>query len=366
MQICKANRNVILNPLRTVCGIVERKSSLPILQNVLFDIADGKLTAIGSDMEIQITTSAEIETSASASFTVQAKKLSDILGSLLNTADVVLDYGDNRLTIKSGKSKFNLQTLPAVDFPRATYAKANTTINIHQGVLKRLLTMTQYAMAQNDIRYYLNGVLFELKGGKMAIVGTDGHRLAYASAQIESAADDITAILPRKIVLELSRQLSDGDEPLSISVSDRQAIFQFNGVEIITKLIDGKFPDYNRVIPQSNNIVLTMESKELQSAMQRAAILANEKFKGVRLVLDTGLMKIIAANSEAEDAVEELEIEYHGAPLDIGFNVDYLTDVLESAASNTVELRFADSMSSVLFTIPDDDSFKYVVMPMRI
>ena len=295
MQLCKTTRNAILQPLQTVCGIIERKSTMPILQNALLSIADGKLTAIGSDLEIQITTSAEIETSANASFTVQAKKLSDILKAFPDTADISLAYDDKRLTIKSGKSKFNLQTIPADDFPRIKSAEATTVINIKQGVFKRLLTMTQYAMAQQDVRYYLNGVLFELKNGKLVIVGTDGHRLAYASEKIESDGD-VTAILPRKIVSELSRQLSDGDEPLSIDVSSNQAIFRFNNVEIITKLIDGKFPDYNRVIPSNNKTVFTMKSEELQSAIQRAAILSNEKFRGIRLLLDDNLMQIIAVN----------------------------------------------------------------------
>lgn len=363
MQLCKTTRNAILNPLQTVCGIIERKSTLPILQNALLTIADGKLTAMGSDLEIQITTSAEIETTANASLTVQAKKLSDILKALPETADVTMLYDDKRLTIKSGKSKFNLQTIPADDYPKIKPAEAVTMVNIKQGVFKRLLAMTQYAMAQHDVRYYLNGVLFELKDGNLTVVGTDGHRLAYARDAIEQSCD-VTAILPRKIVLELTRQLSDGDEPLSIEVSSNQAIFKFSNVEIITKLIDGKFPDYNRVIP-TGNLLVTMKSDELKSAMQRAAILSNEKFRGVRIILKSGMMEIIAVNSESEEAVEEIDIEYNGEPLDIGFNVGYLADVLLNVASDDIELRFADSSSSVLFTLPNNDAFKYVVMPMR-
>ena len=222
-------------------------------------------------------------------------------------------------------------------------------------------------MAQQDIRYYLNGLLIIADGGELRMVATDGHRLAYAASDLEAPVPVRTeAILPRKTVLELARQLADNDDPLEIVLAGNQAVFRFGSIELVTKLIDGKFPDYERVIPQAHPKLISFERQPLLSALQRAAILTNEKFRGVRMVLEDGLLRIVSTNAEQEEAMDELEIDYQGDKLDIGFNVTYLLDVLNNLSSETVDWRFNDGNSSALITLPGNDKFKYVVMPMRI
>lgn len=241
------------------------------------------------------------------------------------------------------------------------------TLSVSQKQFKRQLALVQYAMAQQDIRYYLNGLLLVAQDNELRLVATDGHRLAYASENIEQAVPErIEAILPRKAVLELYRQLADNDAALEIALAPTQARFTFDTVEFISKLIDGKFPDYERVIPQYQGKIIRLERAAFQHALQRAAILTNEKFRGVRLVLSPGTLKIISSNAENEEAQEELEIDYAGDGLDIGFNVNYLLDVLNSLANDVIEMRLNDSNSSALITLPDNQRFKYVVMPMRI
>jgi DNA polymerase-3 subunit beta len=232
--------------------------------------------------------------------------------------------------------------------------------------MKRLLGLVQYAMAQQDIRYYLNGLLLVAKGKELRMVATDGHRLAYAAEQLADAPTPIEVILPRKTVLELSRQLADSEDPLEITLTPTQARFSFGGIELVSKLIDGKFPDYERVIPQHHSKLIKLSRNTLLHSLLRAAILTNEKFRGVRLVLGEGSLKIISSNAEQEEAQEEIEIEYGGEALDVGFNVTYLLDVLNNVSNETIELHLADANSSALFVLPGNETFKYVVMPMRI
>ncbi|CAG0977786.1 partial DNA polymerase III subunit beta, partial [Rhodocyclaceae bacterium] len=239
-------------------------------------------------------------------------------------------------------------------------------LTLTQKQFKRLLSLVQYSMAQQDIRYYLNGLLLVVNGSEIRMVATDGHRLAYASEEIGGQHQRLEVILPRKTVLELSRQLADNDEALEIGLSPTQAQFRFGDIELISKLIDGKFPDYERVIPQNHNKVLTLSHDMLFHSLQRAAILTNEKFRGVRLVLAPGSLKIISTNAEQEEAQEEIEIDYQEEALDVGFNVTYLLDVLNNVSGDTIECRLADANSSALITLPGNDRFKYVVMPMRI
>jgi DNA polymerase-3 subunit beta len=241
-----------------------------------------------------------------------------------------------------------------------------TRLTLTQKQMKRLLGLVQYSMAQQDIRYYLNGLLLVAKGNDLIVVATDGHRLAYASETLSEALAPIDVILPRKTILELSRQLADNDDALEIVLTPTQARFNFGNIELVSKLIDGKFPDYERVIPQNHTKVIPLHRDLLLHSLQRAAILTNEKFRGVRLLLGPGSLKIISSNAEQEDAQEEIEIAYDGELLDIGFNVTYLLDVLNNLTTENVELRLADANSSALFLIPDNDRFKYVVMPMRI
>ncbi|HEX5393761.1 MAG TPA: DNA polymerase III subunit beta [Rhodocyclaceae bacterium] len=367
MLLFKGPRDQILAPLQSVSGIVEKRHTLPILSNVLMEKDGERLTLLATDIEIQIKTGTQAVGSEKASLTVAARKLQDILRSLPESAEVSLDFEDRRLQLKAGKSRFNLQTLPAEDFPRMSALDGQQTkLTLSQGQFKRLLGLVQYSMAQQDIRYYLNGLLLVVQGNEMRVVATDGHRLAYASEPLADHQERMEVILPRKTVLELSRQLGDNDEPLEIIISPTQVQFRFGDIEFISKLIDGKFPDYERVIPQNHTKVLRIPSTVLHQSLQRAAILTNEKFRGVRLVLSNGSLKIISSNAEQEDAQEEIELDYTGDSLDVGFNVTYLLDVLNNVSADIIETRLADANSSALFTLPDNEHFKYVVMPMRI
>jgi len=239
-------------------------------------------------------------------------------------------------------------------------------IKMTQRQFKHLIALVQYSMAQQDIRYYLNGLLLIVNGQEMRVVATDGHRLAFASEGLAESYGRTEVIVPRKTILELSRQLADNDEPLEIDLTATQAQFRFGDIELVSKLIDGKFPDYERVIPQQHSKVLQLRRDQLLQSLLRAAILTNEKFRGVRLVLGDGSLKIISTNAEQEEAQEEIEVDYHGEALDVGFNVTYLLDVLNNVATEFIHCKLADASSSALFVLPDNDRFKYVVMPMRI
>ncbi len=368
MLLIKSLRDNILMPLQSVCGIVEKRHTLPILSNVLIEKSGDQLTLLATDIEIQIKThTAGAGGTEKSAVTVGARKLQDILRSLPDSAEVSLELSDKRMQVRAGKSRFNLQTLPAEDYPRMAQADSEQArLQLTQKQFKRLISLVQYAMAQQDIRYYLNGLLLVVMGNEIRVVATDGHRLAYASEQLPESLPRTEVILPRKTVIELSRLLADNDEALDIQLSPNQAIFRFGDIELVSKLIDGKFPDYERVIPQNHNKVITIPRTTLLQSLHRAAILTNEKFRGVRVVLAPGSLKIISSNADQEEAQEELEINYDAEALDIGFNVTYLLDVLNNVSNEAVEIRLADANSSALITLPGNDHFKYVVMPMRI
>jgi DNA polymerase-3 subunit beta len=368
MVLVKAKRDEILGPLSAVSGIIERRHTLPILSNVLIDRAAEALAFLATDIEIQITAKSGLEASAEArSLTVGARKLLDILRALPESAEVTLQQQDKRLVVKAGKSRFTLQTLPAEDFPRlAKPAGEAAKFKLEQKSLRRLLSLVQYAMAQQDIRYYLNGLLMVVEDRELKVVATDGHRLAFASLKLSAELPRQEVIVPRKTVLELAKLLAETDDEVRIELSGTQAAFSFGAVELISKLVDGKFPDYTRVIPTQHKNKLQIEREPLRQALLRAAILSNEKFRGVRWVLADGSLKIVSSNAEQEEAHEELEVKYAGEPLDIGFNVNYLLDVLNNVSGNELECAFGDSSSSALISYAAEKDFKYVVMPMRI
>lgn len=369
MLLLNITRDALLAPLQSVAGIVEKRHTLPILSNVLIEKQGDRLTMLATDIEIQIRAASGGHIDGEdAAITVAARKLQDILRALPDTAELTLTLDDRRLTVKAGRSRFALQTLPAADYPCMNLPEGNVArLDLSQRTFKRQLAQVAYAMAQQDIRYYLNGLLLIAEGNELRMVATDGHRLAYAASElVVPVAQRTEAILPRKTVLELARQLADSDDPLEVTLAGNQAVFRFGAIEFITKLIDGKFPDYQRVIPQAHPNLVHLPRQPLLAALQRAAILANEKFRGVRLVLEDGVLKIVSTNAEQEEAQDELEVEYQGARLDIGFNVTYLLDVLNSLSSETIELRFNDGNASALITLPGNEHFKYVVMPMRI
>jgi len=368
MIILQSPRDVLLNPLQSVSGIVERRHTLPILSNVLLEKQGNKLTLVATDIEIQITTINEkVGGEGDGAVTVAAKKLQDILRSLPESAQITLDLEEKRLLLKSGRSRFSLQTLPAQDFPRMGIAAGEEkTFTVTQKDFRQLLEKTQYAMATQDVRYYLNGLMLMMDDKELRCVATDSHRLAFNSMAIETSFPRQEMILPRKTVLELNRLLADTDAPLKISGGSNQIRFEFGNTVLVSKLIDGKFPDYERVIPTNLATQIQADRKDLHAAMSRTAILTNEKFRGVRVILEDNVLKVAAQNAEMEEAQEEIEVEYTGTPLDIGFNVTYLLDVLNNLTGDKVCWSFNDANSSALITMPDNERFKYVIMPMRI
>ncbi len=367
MQLKQVERDALLKPLQAVAGIVERRHTLPILANVLLEQKDGQLHVTATDLEMQITAVAELAGKDGQSTTVGARKLQDLLRALPDDALVNVDATGSKMTVKAGRSRFNLQTLAAGDYPRISLGTEQLqTLALPQKDFRGLLKLAEFAMAQQDIRYYLNGMLLVIDKGSLQAVATDGHRLSWASIAVAGDYARQEVILPRKTVLELSKLLADDDAPVTIDILSNQVRFRFGNVELVSKVVDGKFPDYNRVIPQGHTKVFVLDRGELLSALQRAAILSNEKFRGVRLVLSDGELKIICTNSEQEEAEEQLEIDYHGEPLDIGFNITYLLDVLQNTGSDKVALALGDANSSALVTMPGRDDYKYVVMPMRI
>ena len=368
MQVLKAPQAQVLTALQSVAGIVERRHTLPILANVLLRKHGEMIQLITSDLEIQIRTTAQLGgDDGDFSTTVGARKLIDILRTMPADQIVSLESSQNRLILKGGKSKFTLQTLPAEDFPLVQEAASfGPSFSVPQKVLKQLLSQVSFAMAVHDIRYYLNGILFVAEGKKLSLVATDGHRLAFTSATLDVEVPKQEVILPRKTVLELQRLLSDAEGAIEMQFANNQAKFGFGGMEFVTKLVEGKFPDYNRVIPKDHRNPVTLGRAPLLAALQRTAILTSEKFKGVRLNFDANTLRVACNNAEQEEAVDELDIDYSGDPIEIGFNVTYLMDALGNMNQDMVSVALQDSNSSALVTIPENEQFKYVVMPMRI
>lgn len=361
------NRETLLKPLTAVTSIVEKRHTLPILSNLLLEAKHNQIHLTATDLEMQISLAIETAISGDFATTISAKKLLDICRSLPDSSDINMASNDSRITLKAGKSRFNLQMLPAADYPVMTKtANQATLVTIAQGQLKDLLKQVEFAMAQQDIRYYLNGLLFEVVANRLNIVGTDGHRLSFTSTELKQNYEKQEVILPRKTVIELVKLLDDTEEEVAVEISNNQVNFSFGNIKLISKVIDGKFPDYNRVIPIGHQNTFTIERLNVLLAMQRASILSNEKYRGIRMVLSNHNLKLISTNSDQEEAEEELEINYNGAVLDIGFNVTYLIDVLNNTNSDQVIFSFADANSSCLITIPTNIDYKYVVMPMRI
>ena len=369
MQFIRASRDAILKPLTTVAGIVERRHTLPILANVLLRKEGDEVSFLATDVEIQIRTTAALGAgNDEGATTVSARKLIDILRALPEGPEVSITVANRKATIQSGKSRFALQTLGAEEFPTVAVNELfSASFSLPQKQLKHLFQMVHFAMAQQDIRYYLNGLLLVTDGGVVRVVATDGHRLAYCQADVDGEAlARNEVIIPRKTVLELQRLLADSDEPVLIDVAANQVRFRFGDVEMISKLVEGKFPDYQRVIPSGYRKKTTIARDVLASALGRASILTSDKFRGVRLSLAPGLLRIQTSNAEQEEALEELEVDYDAEPLDIGFNVGYLQDVLGNLKTESVSVEFGDANTSALLTVPGDESFRYVVMPMRI
>ncbi|KAF1016622.1 MAG: DNA polymerase III subunit beta [Burkholderia sp.] len=368
MQLVQSERDALLRPLQTVSGIVERRHTLPILANLLITKTGSNVSFLSTDLELQITTHTDFGVGGEQiATTVAARKLLDILRAMPD-GNVTLSLVDKRLTVQSGKSRFALQTLAAGEFPTVAQLKDfGANLAMPQKAFRQLLGMVYFAMAQRDIRYYLNGMLLMVDGDQLMAVATDGHRLTYSSMKIEgSTFPRQEVIVPRKTILELQRLLEDIEDTVKIDIAQTQAKFTFGQVELVSKLVEGKFPDFQRVIPKTKKNTFTIGREELQRALQRAAILTSDKFKGVRCIIAPGQLKIMSTNADQEEAQEELEIVYQGDMVDIGFNVTYLLDVLANLKVDNIEVSLGDANSKALITVPENDEFKYVVMPMRI
>jgi DNA polymerase-3 subunit beta len=368
MFVLETRKDTLLKPLQAAVGVVERKHTLPILANVLFEAVGERTALVATDLELQITTwMAEVCPEGTA-FTVSARKLLDICRALPETEAIKLDLDAEQLKLRSGKSRFSLQTLPAQDFPRMQIAEGEgIRFSLPQGRLRRLMARVQYAMAVQDIRYYLNGMLISLQGDRLLVAATDGHRLALDATTLEGAQEQgMDVILPRKTVQELLKLLDDSEAPVEVQLARSQVMFAQSGFELRSKVVDGKFPDYQRVIPTGYEKVFTIERQRLSQALARTAILTNEKFRGVRLALTHGGLRLACSNNEQEEAQEELDVDYQNEPLDISFNVQYLQDVLNNLDCEAVRCSFGDASSSMLMTVPGEEHFRYVVMPMRI
>ncbi|MBK7617474.1 MAG: DNA polymerase III subunit beta [Burkholderiales bacterium] len=368
MIVLKAAQQSLLGALQSVAGIVERRHTLPILANVLVRKTGESIEFTTSDLEIQVRTTADLGGDAgSFSTTVGARKLIDILRSLPADQVVSLTANGSKLTLQGGKSRFTLQTLPSEDFPLVNEAvDFGPAFSVPQKTLKSLIDQVHFAMAVHDIRYYLNGILFVAEGKTLTLVATDGSRLALAQAELENDIPKQEVILPRKTVLELMRLLGTGEDLIEMRFAGNQAKFSFSGMEFVTKLVEGKYPDYNRVIPKNHKNIITLGRLPLLQSLQRAAILTSDKFKGVRVNIDPGSLRIASSNAEQEEAKEELEIDYDGPAIEIGFNVTYLMDALANIGQEMVRLEMHDGSSAALITVPEQAGFKYVVMPMRI
>ncbi|MEE8425772.1 MAG: DNA polymerase III subunit beta [Woeseiaceae bacterium] len=362
----RAARDVLLKPLQAVIGVVERRQTMPILSNVLLVARDGELLVTATDLEVELVASAEVAVESAGEITVSGRKLLDICKALPDGADIDISLSGEKLIVRSGRSKFSLMTLPAAEFPSVEDIKAGQTIEVSQEVLGRLIEKTHFSMAQQDVRYYLNGMLLETGGKHLRAVATDGHRLALYEVEIDGAAlDEQQVIVPRKGVLELQRLL-DGEGNLNVELGANHVRIQLKGIRFTSKLIDGRFPEYERVIPKESSNELRADKALLRSALQRTAILSNEKYRGIRLIIRDSGVVIQAHNPEQEEAEEELEVTYSGEDIEIGFNVNYLLDALDAVDGDVVTLSVLDSNSSCLIRQPGSDEGKFVVMPMRL
>jgi DNA polymerase-3 subunit beta len=361
-----AAREVILKPLQTVVGVVERRQTMPILSNVLLSVEGGKLKITATDLEVEMVAEAEVKADGDGEITVPGRKLHDIFRALPEGVNVELSLSGERLTVKAGRSRFTLSTLRAADFPTIDEIAAKQTLRVSRADLRRLVEKTHFSMAQQDVRYYLNGLLLETDKKRLRAVATDGHRLALSEVDlVGSATRDEQLIVPRKGVLELSRLL-EGDGEVQVALGANHIRVQLDGIRLTSKLIDGRFPEYSRVVPAQPKNVIKADRNLFRQALQRTAILSNEKYRGVRLELSPNSVVVQANNPEQEEAVETLEVEYGGDAMEIGFNVNYLLDALAAVDSEQVEFGVTDANSSCLIREPGTEGTKFVVMPMRL
>jgi DNA polymerase-3 subunit beta len=361
-----ATREDFLAPLQSVIGVVERRQTMPVLANVLLAARDGRLHITGTDLEVELVAASAVSVQQPGDITVPGRKLLDIFRSLPEKTNVTLSTEGERVSVRAGRSRFTLSSLPAAEFPLVEEINAQQTLNVPQGEFRRLIDKTHFSMAQQDVRYYLNGLLLETDGKALRAVATDGHRLALCETELAGKAKTTQqVIVPRKGVLELQRILgTDGTIDLAVGTNHVRA--QIGEIRFTSKLIDGRFPEYSRVIPANPPRPVEAERETLRQALQRTAILSNEKYRGIRLTVRPGLLTLQAHNPEQEEAEDQVEVSYQGEEVEIGFNVNYLLDALSAIETDRVELGLTDSNSSCLIHAPGALNTRYVVMPMRL
>lgn len=360
-----ATREDLLAPLQSVIGVVERRQTMPVLANVLLSARDARLAITGTDLEVELVATTQVKVDQPGDVTVPGRKLLDIFRALPEAASVTLSSEGERVVMRAGRSRFTLSSLPAAEFPVIEEINAHQVLNLPQGEFRRLIDKTHFSMAQQDVRYYLNGLLLETQASALRAVATDGHRLALCEMTLEEAAKPGQVIVPRKGVLELQRILgAEGTIELAIGVNHVRA--QIGEIRFTSKLIDGRFPEYGRVIPASPPQVVQADRELLRQALQRTAILSNEKYRGIRLAVRTDLLTIQAHNPEQEEAEDQVEVVYPGEELEVGFNVNYLLDALGAIETQRIELGLTDANSSCLIHAPGVTHTRYVVMPMRL
>jgi DNA polymerase-3 subunit beta len=360
-----AERDSLLSALQSVIGVVERRQTMPILANLLLSAKQGTLSITATDLEVELVAQAPIKSGADGQLTIPGRKLLDICRSLPEDVTLTVSQDGDKATVRGGRSRFVLATLPTGDFPVIDELAQQQTLELPQADLKRLLDKTHFSMAQQDVRYYLNGMLLETDGKMLRTVATDGHRLALCEMDLPSKAAAQQVIIPRKGVLELQRLLStDGSVAITIGSSHVRA--QIGDVRFTSKLIDGRFPEYSRVIPTAPPRTVVADRELLRAALHRTSILANEKYRGIRLALKKNSLTLQAHNPEQEEAEEQVEVSYKGDELEVGFNVTYLLEALAAVDGAEVEIGVTDGNSSCLVHAPGATSARYVVMPMRL
>jgi len=362
------SREALIKPLQLVAGVVERRQTLPVLANVLLVIEGTQLSITGTDLEVEIVGRVQLETApGDGEITVPAKKFLDICRALPEGSSIEFSLKDQKVTVKSGRTRFTLSTLPANEFPAVEQGPNDIAFDTQQKEVKRLIDRTSFAMAQQDVRYYLNGMLWEVRLNELRVVATDGHRLAMCTRPISIEIEEVRqAILPRKGVIELSRLLDDVDQPVEVTLGSSHIRATTVEYTFTSKLVDGKFPDYERVLPKGGDKIVLGNRADLKQAFARTSILSNEKYRGVRLELESDLLTIIANNPEQEEAKDQVAVQYTGDSLEVGFNVSYLQDVTNVLTSDNIKITLSDSNSSALLEEPENSDSAYVVMPMRL
>lgn len=361
------DRDALLKPLQLVSGAVERRHNLPILANLLVEVSNHSLKMTGTDLEVELVGSAEVSGEVQEGrTTVPAKKLLDIVKSLPEQSEIKIEQQENKWLLRSGRSRFSLATLPAEEYPNVESFLPAIEFSLKQGTLKSLIDATQFSMANQDVRYYLNGLLLETEGNVLRAIATDGHRLALSHREIAASLPENQVIVPRKGVMELARLLDSEDQDIHIAIGENAIRATTASAVFTSKLVDGRFPDYRRVLPKGGDKIVLASRNQLKQALLRASILSNEKFRGVRVQLENALLKITANNPEQEEAEEIIDVDYAGQPLEIGFNVSYLLDVLNGLKADEVRITLSDGNSSALIENHVEEDSMYVVMPMRL